>query len=114
MSLRRVERQWHAEVAGPSVLSARGRNLEQVRRHIAKALNGALTIEEIDLPAKALELVARVKEAREAEEKAARAARVAALEATEALTLLGLGRRDVAELTGYSFQRIQQLIEGGR
>jgi hypothetical protein len=114
VTLRRVGTNWEAEIVGPTRLSARGRNLEQVRRHITKVVDGARVVEVLDLSATALESVAKVRRAREAEEAAARAARSAAIEATAQLTRLGLGRRDVAALTGYSFQRIQQLIEGGR
>lgn len=106
-------RRWVASVKGMPDLEAHGRSLEETKRRIEAALpKGAKLADDVQLPSKALESIASLAAAREAEEKARRDAHVAAVATTAVLTECGLGRRDVAALTGFSFQRIQQLVRG--
>ncbi len=116
------ERWWVASVRGVSGVHTQGRSIEEARRRVREALalsvgdevaETAELVDRVKLPADAKRKVAALKRALAQEAKARARARRAARSATLALTEgLHLSRRDAAELTGYSFQRIQQLVEG--
>ena len=96
-------------------VSVVGRDINETRRRVAARLpRGARLVDALRLPANARAAVARLAQAREAEVKAREVAHRAAVRASVLLTKCGLGRRDVASLTGFSFQRIQQFIKGSR
>lgn len=115
-------RWWVASVRSVSGVHTQGRSIDEARRRIREALALALgddeaetaeLVDRVTLPAQAQRKVAALKRALAAEAVASARARKAARAATLALTgTLRLSRRDTAELTGYSFQRIQQLVEG--
>ncbi len=113
---------WVASVRGVPGVHSQGRSIEEARRRVREAL--ALAIgddaaeraeftDDVQLP-KAVRLkLAALTKALAREETARVEARKAAVVATKLLTeRLHLSRRDAAALTGYSFQRIQQLVEG--
>lgn len=113
---------WVASVRGVPGVHSQGRSIEEARRRIREALALAIgddaaeraeLTDDVRLPKEVrLKLAALTKAL--AREKTARVeARKAAVVATKLLTeRLHLSRRDAAALTGYSFQRIQQLAEG--
>ena len=113
---------WVASVRGVPGVHSQGRSIEEARRRVREALALAIgddaatraeLVDDVRVPkAVRLKLVALTK-ALAREETARLEARKAAVVATKLLTeRLHLSRRDAAALTGYSFQRIQQLVEG--
>lgn len=111
---------WVAKVRGVAGVVSQGRSIEQARDRIREALSLAIgdaaaekaeLIDSVRLPPAAQRLVAAMKKAQARQEKAANEARDAIRAATLLLTQkLHLSRRDAAALTGYSFQRIQQIV----
>lgn len=114
---------WVASTVGLKGCHTQGRSLEEARRHVREAIAAYLDLsdseeaaldirDDVRLPADAKRKLAALKRALARERKAAQEARAAAKRATLALTEnLQLSRRDVAALTGYSFQRIHQIVE---
>ena len=113
---------WVASVRGVPGVHSQGRSIEEARRRVREALALAIgddaaeraeLTDDVRLP-KAVRLkLAALTKALAREESARVEARKAAVVATKLLTeRLHLSRRDAAALTGYSFQRIQQLVEG--
>ena len=113
---------WVASVRGVQGVHSQGRSIEEARRHVREALalaigddaaEGAELVDDIRIPAAVKRALAELNRARAAEESARAKARKAAARVALKLTKeLHLSRRDAAELTGYSFQRIQQLAHG--
>ncbi len=113
---------WIATVKGVQGVHTQGRSIDEARRRIREALSLAIgdragakakLVDDIRLPVEVKKMLATLKKARTREEAARVAARKAATTAARALTgKLGIGRRDAAALTGYSFQRIQQIVSG--
>jgi hypothetical protein len=97
-----------------------GRTLDQVRRRTREALglwvkdaDAAELLEEIRLPNDARHAIRRSSAARTRAERGREDAQRATTDAAKLLVeRLGLGLRDVGELLGLSYQRIQQLISG--
>jgi hypothetical protein len=97
-----------------------GRTLDQVRRRTREALglwvkdaDAAELLEEIRLPNDARHAIRRSSAARTRAEREREDAQRATTDAAKLLVeRLGLGLRDVGELLGLSYQRIQQLISG--
>ena len=61
-------------------------------------------------PKRITELASVVEEARRASADASRAASDATVSAARRLAMMGLSRRDTAEILGISHQRVQQLL----
>ena len=118
---RDVQKWWVARVLGEQGVVSQGRSIEEARRRVREALalaigdhaaETATFVDDVRLPATVRKMLAALEKARGREEDARVDARKAASAAARALTTkLGLGRRDTAALTGYSFQRIQQLVQ---
>lgn len=113
---------WVARVRGVQGVVTQGRSIDQARERVREALSLAIGddaaeraefVDDVRLPAEMKRLVEAMKRAKAKEAKAAVEARKTARTATLALTRrMQLSRRDAAALTGYSFQRIQQIVEG--
>ena len=115
---------WVASATSLKGCHTQGRSIDEARRHIREAIAGYLDLsakeeaalelhDDIRLPASARKALAKLDEAREREAQAKADARKLADRVVRELTQeLRLSRRDAAELTGYSFQRIQQLAHG--
>jgi len=113
---------WVASVRGVEGVHSQGRSIDEARRRVHEALALAIgdaaaaraeLVDDIRLPKTVRYALAQLKRARAAEESAsAKAREVAAAVAVKLTKELHLSRRDAAELTGYSFQRIQQLAHG--
>ena len=113
---------WVASAVGLKGCHTQGRSIDEARRHIREAISAYLDLstaeeaavelrDDVKLPADVKRKLAALKRALAREQKASDAARAAARLATLALTeRLHLSRRDAAALTGYSFQRIQQIV----
>jgi predicted RNase H-like HicB family nuclease len=112
---------WVARVRGVAGVHTQARNIETARRRVREALSlaigdakaeAAVLVDEVKLPSSARRKVAALKRAvakeAQARDKLHEAARLAALALTKDLHM---SRRDAAKVTGYSFQRIQQLVE---
>jgi predicted RNase H-like HicB family nuclease len=115
---------WVASAAGLKGCHTQGRSIDEARRHIREAIalyldltnreEAALEIvDDVRLPAEVRKALTQLKRARELENDARVKARETAERVAVQLTeKLNLSRRDAAELTGFSFQRIQQLAHG--
>lgn len=116
------EKWWVATVRGVAGVHTQGRSIDEARRRVREALALAIgdepaeraqLVDDVRLPAHVKRALAALAKARARETAASVTARKAAISATKALTKeLHMSRRDAAALTGYSFQRIQQLVEG--
>ncbi len=114
---------WVASATGLKGCHTQGRSIDEARRHIREAIAACLDLsakdeaaieihDAIKVPAATKRLLAKLAKARAKEEAASIAARKAAGRAVRELTeRMNLSRRDAAVLTGYSFQRIQQLAQ---
>lgn len=113
---RDAEGWWVAKVLGVQGVHTQGRSLAQVRERLREVM------ELNDLPADAdltfeihtgTKLDAKLERAREMRREAERLSKEVA-ETTQALAIeldkAGISRRDVGELVGVSFQRVQQLV----
>ncbi len=112
---------WVASAIGLKGCHTQGRSIDEARRRIREAIAACLDLtaknkarleihDAIKVPAATKRLLAKLAKARAKEEAASTAARKAAGRAVRELTeRMNLSRRDAAALTGYSFQRIQQL-----
>ena len=113
---------WVASVRGVAGVHSQGRSIDEARRRVREALALAIgddaaeraeLTDDIRLPKAVMRKLAALTKALAREESARLEARKAAVTATKLLTeRMHLSRRDAAALTGYSFQRIQQLVEG--
>lgn len=113
---------WVASVRGVAGVHSQGRSIDEARRRVREALALAIgddaaerveLTDDIRLPKEVRLKLAALTKALAREETARVEARKAAVVATKLLTeRMHLSRRDAAALTGYSFQRIQQLVEG--
>ncbi len=113
---------WVASVRALRGVHTQGRSIEEARRNVREALALAIgddaaeraeLVDDVRLPAEVKRALAELRRARAAEAAARAKAREAAERVTRKLTSeLHLSRRDVAALTGYSFQRIHQLAHG--
>ncbi len=112
---------WVASVSDVHGCHTQGKSIAQARKRIRKAL--ALSLHISDKAADALKLIdnlqlpTKLAEAVEAHEAAVEAAQKHAAElqdkrakAAKALAAEGLSVRDVGEVLGISFQRVQQLV----
>lgn len=109
---------WLARVPSVRGCHTHGRTLEQARRRVREALgvwvedaDTAELVEDVRLPARIRDAVARSRSTRhqaEVERKKAQEAMTKA--ATTLVGQLGVGLRDAGELLGVSHQRVQQLI----
>jgi hypothetical protein len=76
------------------------------------AAERAELVDDVRIPKAARKLIRELDAARKREEQASAQARRLATQTVRALTKhLRLSRRDIAALTGYSFQRIHQIAE---
>ncbi len=113
---------WVASVRSVQGVHSQGRSIEEARRHVREALALAIgdaaaeraeLVNDVRVPAAVERALAELERARAAEATARTKAREAAARVVVKLTKeLHLSRRDAAELTGYSFQRIHQLAHG--
>jgi predicted RNase H-like HicB family nuclease len=113
---------WVATVRGVQGVHSQGRSIDEARRRVREALALAIgdesaeraeLVDDVRLPAAVKHALAGLRRALAAEAAASAKARETATRVTLKLTKdLRLSRRDAAELTGYSFQRIQQLAHG--
>jgi predicted RNase H-like HicB family nuclease len=114
------ERAWLARVPSVRGCHTYGRTIDQARKRIREALGlwvddaeTAELVEEIRLPARALEAVRRSRVARLSASEQRRRAHETTTEAARTLVdELELGLRDAADLLGLSHQRVQQLVRG--
>lgn len=114
---------WVASVRTVPGVHTQGRTIDEARRHVREALalsvgdqaaERADLVDDVRLPRAIKHELAKLARARANELNARSAARVAAQRVARTLTRrMKLSRRDAASLTGYSFQRIQQLMRGG-
>ena len=114
---------WVATVRRARGVHTQGRSIDEARRRVREALALAIGdekaeraqfIDDVRLPADVKRALAQLRRAIAAETAAQLKARKArARVATQLTKDLHLSRRDAAELTGYSFQRIHQLAHGG-
>lgn len=111
---------WVAQVKEEPAAITQGRTIAQARERIREALAVALDddraagkavlVDEVALPPRARRALQVARKARERSAAEGERARGLTAEAVALLTgRLGLSRRDVAELLGISFQRVQQL-----
>jgi predicted RNase H-like HicB family nuclease len=115
---------WVATVRGVKGVHTQGRSIDDARRHVREALALAIGdeaaeraefMDDVLLPPQARKLLAELHKAREREADAKAEARAIAARTVHALTRkMCLSRRDAAALTGYSFQRIHQLVHHGK
>ncbi|MHB8873525.1 MAG: type II toxin-antitoxin system HicB family antitoxin [Myxococcaceae bacterium] len=117
---------WVASAAGLKGCHTQGRSIEEARRHIREAIAAYLDLspseeaaiglrDNIKVPADVRRALADLDKARAKETTAKAEARKAAARVVRTLTRdLRLSRRDAAALTGYSFQRIHQLVHDSR
>lgn len=105
---------WLAELVEEPRIHTWGRSLASVRSNIAEAAELWFDADEVHLEEEfppwigsALDEAVPV---RLEAERAAEAAAEATIEAVRALTDRGLSRRDIADLLGISYQRVQQLV----
>jgi predicted RNase H-like HicB family nuclease len=111
-------RAWIARVPSVRGCHTYGRTIDQARKRIREALalwvgdaEKAEFVEEIRLPARALEAVRRSRDARRrATEQREKAHETTAEAARTLVDDLDLGLRDAADLLGLSHQRVQQLV----
>lgn len=113
---------WVASALGLKGCHTQGRSIDEARRHVREAIAAYLDLssgeeaaleirDDVRVPAETRRLLAELEKARVKEAAASAKARKAAGRAVRALTgRMHLSRRDAAALTGYSFQRIQQLV----
>jgi predicted RNase H-like HicB family nuclease len=115
---------WVAQVKEVPAAITQGRTIAQARERIREALGLALDddraagkavlVEDVALPGPARKALQGARKARERLAAEGERARGLTAEAVTLLTRqLGLSRRDVAELLGISFQRVQQLSHKG-
>lgn len=106
---------WLAELAEEPRIHTWGRSLATTRTNIREAAELWFDIEELavvdEFPTWLRSPLDRALPAREEAERVLEAAAAATLDAVRELTDNGLSRRDVADLLGISFQRVQQLVE---
>lgn len=113
---------WNARVKEAPAAITQGRSIDEARRRIREALALAVgdtvaeraeLVDDVRVPKELKRLLKSLEKARKREESARAEARKAASRVARTLTKrMRLSRRDVAALTGYSFQRIHQLVEG--
>lgn len=111
---------WVARVTGLRGVHSQGRSIEEARRHVREALSlvvgdkkarSANFCEKIHLPAEIRRCLSELQRRKMEEANATSRARKAAEKAAQVLTRkMQLSLRDAAALTGFSFQRIQQLL----
>jgi predicted RNase H-like HicB family nuclease len=109
---------WLARVPSLRGCHTYGRTLDQARRRLREALGlwvddagTAELIEEVRLPARIRDVVARSRSMRrQAERERAKAHDAMTKAATKLVDDLGVGLRDAGELLGVSHQRVQQLM----
>jgi predicted RNase H-like HicB family nuclease len=112
---------WVASVRGVKGVHSQGRGIEQARERVREALALAIgdeaaerteLVDDVRIPKGARKLIRDLEAARRREERASSQARRLATQTVRVLTKrLRLSRRDIAALTGYSFQRIHQIAE---
>jgi predicted RNase H-like HicB family nuclease len=115
---------WIAEVEEVQGCRTQGRTVAQCRRRIREALalfvdeavaRKATLVDDVRLGGGVTRVVRRVAAARrEADAVQARVQRDTKAAVKELTGRLGLSVRDAAELLGISYQRVQQLAQGGR
>jgi predicted RNase H-like HicB family nuclease len=115
---------WIASIPSVKGCHTYGRSLSQARQRIREALwaatddkTMAYSVElsdDVRLPAALRRLLTALERARQKEQAASIEARKAALDAVRGLSRRHLSRRDAAMLTGYSFQRVQQIASDER
>jgi predicted RNase H-like HicB family nuclease len=108
------EGNWLAELVEEPRIHTWGRSLHTARAHIKEAAELWFDSDDLEVvdqfPKWVSRPLARAVPAREKAEKAAEAAAEATVNAVRSLTEQGLSRRDVADLLGVSYQRVQQLV----
>jgi predicted RNase H-like HicB family nuclease len=108
---------WVAEVTGLKGCHTQGRSIGQARERIREAMalfdvpEGAELVEEIRLDSKLDAELRSLREKRDAAERLARESSEATKRVADRLAKAGLSRRDVGELLGVSFQRVQQIAQ---
>jgi predicted RNase H-like HicB family nuclease len=115
---------WTAEVPAVQGCLTQGRTIAQCRRRIREALalfvddavaRKATLVDDVRLGGGITRVVRRVAAARrEADAVQARVQRDTRAAVKELTGRLGLSVRDAAEVLGISYQRVQQLAQGGR
>ena len=107
---------WLVGIKGIPGCHTYGRTLRQAETRIREALALWLDREPEGLeitpqwPAEVATLATEVSQARHAAAKSAQSAGAATVAAAKKLDLLGLSRRDTADVLGISHQRVQQLL----
>lgn len=109
---------WNVEVAEEPRCHSWGRTLPQARAHIREALTVWLDTDEskfeirddIRLPAKTRDALARMERARVQARRAHEGAASEAAKAAKALLDAGLSMRDAGAVLGVSHQRVAQLV----
>ncbi len=106
---------WLAELAEEPRIHTWGRSLATARANIREATELWFDIEELtvadEFPEWLRSPLDRALPAREEAERVVEAAASATLDAVRDLTDHGLSRRDVADVLGISYQRVQQLVD---
>jgi len=106
---------WLAELAEEPRIHTWGRSLATARVNIREAAELWFDTEELavveEFPDWLRSPLDRALPAREEAERVVEAAAAATLDAVRELTSNGLSRRDVADLLGISYQRVQQLVD---
>ena len=105
---------WLAELVEEPRIHTWGRSLSSARANIGEAAElwfetGDLTLVE-EFPNWIVRTLEDTLPVREEADRAARAAAQATVDAVRSLTDQGLSRRDIADLLGISYQRVQQLV----
>ncbi|MEQ8719422.1 MAG: type II toxin-antitoxin system HicB family antitoxin [Acidimicrobiales bacterium] len=112
---RDAEGNWLAELAEEPRVHTWARSLATTRAKIREAAELWFDIDELvvidEYPTWVTSPLDLALPAREEAERVLEAAATATLEAVRELTDNGLSRRDVADLLGISFQRVQQLVD---
>lgn len=109
---------WVAEVPSLPGCHTQGRSIGEARNRVREAIAAFLdldSVEDIDvtmrLPKKYEKLRAEVLSKRTKAEEVTKEAAKVSREIAKALAKKGISRRDVGEILGVSFQRVQQLVD---
>jgi predicted RNase H-like HicB family nuclease len=115
---------WIVTIPAVQGCRTQGRSIAEARKRIREALalfiddaaaERASFVDQVKLPAATRKTVRLVAQARQrAERQQAEALKATRAAATELTGREGLSVRDVAEMLGISYQRVQQLAGGGR
>lgn len=112
---RDVDGNWLAELAEEPRIHTWARSLATTRANIREAAELWFDVDELvvidEYPTWVSSPLDLALPAREEAERVLEAAAAATREAVRELTEKGLSRRDVADLLGISFQRVQQLVD---